>query len=244
MIQTENLTKFFEDRKRGKITAVNHINLKVKEGEIFGMLGTNGAGKTTTLRMLATILSPSEGTAKVAGYDIVTQPSEVRETIGYLSGDTNLYVRLTAKEIIRYYGGLGGLDKQTIARRVEELTELFGLGEFLDTKIGKLSTGQRQRVSISRAIVHEPQLMIFDEPTSGLDPVQARHIIDFIRDCRKKNGHTILFSTHYLREAETLCDRIAIIHDGEIKALGTLNEILAETGTEDLEAAFFHLTTR
>ncbi len=240
MIQVDRLTKIFEDRKRGSITAVDHIVFDVREGEIFGLLGTNGAGKTTTLRMLATIFKPTEGTATVAGFDVVQQPHEVRANIGFLSGDTNLYTRLTAIEVLKYYAGLYGLKDHEIKSRLEELSRFFGLEDFNRKKIGKLSTGQRQRVNIARAIIHHPRLMIFDEPTAGLDPISSRHIIDFIRSS-KQDGRTILFSTHNLHEAEKLCDRIAIIHEGKLHAYGTLGEILIKTGTENLEQAFFRL---
>ncbi len=237
-IRCENLTKLFEDRKRGQIRAVDGISFEVRRGEIFGLLGTNGAGKTTTLRMLATILTPTEGRAEVAGFDVVEAPHQVRAAIGFLTGDTNLYARLTPREILAYYAGLFGLNRQQIEQRIELLSSRFELKEFLDTKVAKLSTGQRQRTSICRAIIQDPDLMIFDEPTAGLDPVSARHITDFIRESRG-TGRTVLFSTHYLREAEKLCDRIAIMDHGKIHATGTLVDILRETGSEDLEQAFF-----
>jgi sodium transport system ATP-binding protein len=240
MIDVRNLSKTFEDRKRGKIEAVRKVSFQVNEGEIFGLLGTNGAGKTTTLRTLATILQPTSGTAIVAGHDVTAEPAKVRERIGYLTGDTNLYTRLTPREMLTYYANLFGLAKSDRAAAIDRVSARFGLGEFIDTKIGKLSTGQRQRTSISRAVLQQPKLMIFDEPTAGLDPISARHITEFIRESRQ-SGMTLLFSTHYLREAEKLCDRIAIMHEGDIRATGTLSEILAQTGADDLEAAFFSL---
>jgi len=240
MIKTEKLCKQFEDKKRGVVKAVNNVSFHVEAGEIFGLLGTNGAGKTTTLRMISTILKPSAGKATVVGYDVVEEPERVREGIGYLTGDTNLYERLTPREVLKYYANLFGMDNGEIGNRIEELSERFDLKEFVDTKIGKLSTGQRQRTSICRAIVQNPKLMIFDEPTAGLDPISARHITEFIRES-KREGSTLLFSTHYLREAEKLCDRIAIMHNGEIPLVGTLDEILEKTNTDDLEDAFFAL---
>ena len=239
LLEAKALTKVFEDKKRGKIRAVDNLSFSVQRGEIFGLLGTNGAGKTTTLRILATILRPTSGTAIVAGHDAVTQPDLVRASIGYLTGDTNLYTRLTPREVLSYYARLFGMEKEQISRTIDELSERFDLGEFIDTKIGKLSTGQRQRTSICRAIIQKPDLMIFDEPTAGLDPISARHIVEFIRECRTA-GRTVIFSTHYLREAEKLCDRIAIVHDGTLRALGTLEELLTKSNTTDLEDAFFH----
>lgn len=237
-IEIRGLEKTFEDKKRGLIRAVDNIDLVVHQGEIFGLLGTNGAGKTTTLRMLATMLSPTAGTATVAGFDVTRDAHQVRSSIGFLTGDTNLYARLTPREILAYYAGLFGMNKENSTRRIEELKQRFELTEFIDTKVGKLSTGQRQRTSICRAIIQNPDLMIFDEPTVGLDPVSARHITDFIRQARG-TGKTVLFSTHYLREAEKLCDRIAIMDRGKIHAIGTLEEILKQSGTDDLEEAFF-----
>ncbi len=240
MIQTSGLTKVFKDKKKGELVAVDHLDLEVCEGEIYGLLGTNGAGKTTTLRMLATVFQPTEGTAAVAGYDTVKQPNDVRRSIGFLSGDTNLYARLTGREVIEYYGGLYGMSRSEARTRVEELSGALSMEKFFDKKYSKMSTGQKKRVSIARAIVHNPKLMIFDEPTSGLDPIAARHIVEFIRSCGGEK-RTVLFSTHYLREAETLCDRIGVLHEGRLKAVGTLEEILAETGKDDLEQAFYHL---
>lgn len=240
VIEAKGLTKVFEDKKRGEIRAVDGLSFEVHQGEIFGLLGTNGAGKTTTLRMLATILKPTSGGAVVAGKDILTSPHEVRSSIGFLTGDTNLYARLTPREILAYYAGLFGLSQQAASERIDALSARFGLAEFIDSKIGKLSTGQRQRTSICRSIIQDPDLMIFDEPTAGLDPVGARHIVEFIRD-QRGGGKTVLFSTHYLAEAEKLCDRIAIMDHGRVHAVGTLEEILRQTGTDDLEGAFFSL---
>ncbi len=240
MISTQGLTKVFKDKKKGTVVAVDHLDLDVREGEIYGLLGTNGAGKTTTLRMLATVFQPTEGAARVAGFDTVKQPDEVRRAIGFLSGDTNLYARLTGREVMAYYGGLYGMKGQELKDRVEELNAALHMEKFIDKKYGKMSTGQKKRVSIARSIVHNPKLMIFDEPTSGLDPIAAKHIVDFIRSCGGEK-RTVLFSTHYLREAETLCDRIGVLHEGTLKAVGTLEEILAETGKDDLEQAFYYL---
>ncbi|HEB84593.1 MAG TPA: ABC transporter ATP-binding protein [Bacteroidetes bacterium] len=240
MIEAQNLTKVFEDGKRGPVVAVDHITFSVRKGEIFGLLGTNGAGKTTTLRMLATLLTPTEGTAEVAGFDVRRQPRQVRESIGFLTGDTKLYDRLTPREVLTYYARLYGLSRSEAAGRTEEIARLFGMDSFLTRKYGKLSTGQKQRVSIGRAVIHHPRLMIFDEPTAGLDPISARHIHQFIRACREE-GRTVFFSTHYLREAEHLCDRLAVLHEGTIRAVGTLEEVLATTGAADLEEAFFAL---
>lgn len=240
MIRAEGLGKVFEDRKRGEIHAVRDLSFHVHRGEIFGLLGTNGAGKTTTLRMLATILKPTSGRAEVAGHDILNEPAAVRGAIGFLTGDTNLYARLTPLEILRYYARLFGMEKSQIEPRIKQLSERFDLGEFLQTKVAKLSTGQRQRTSICRAVIQDPELLIFDEPTAGLDPLSARHIVDFIRECRERN-RTVVFSTHQLREAETLCDRIGVMHEGSMRAVGTLEEILDQTDTDDLEDAFFRL---
>ncbi len=237
MIETFNLTKIFHDRKRGEIRAVDRVNFRCQPGQIYGLLGANGAGKTTTLRLLATILQPTEGTARVAGYDIQEQPDKVRANVGFLSTATALYGRLTAKETVEYFGRLNGLNGGALKRRVDELFALLEIGEFADRRCEKLSTGMKQKVSIARTLVHDPPVMIFDEPTLGLDVMTARTIVGFIRDCRSR-GKTVVFSTHVMSEAEKLCDTIGIIHDGKLLAEGTLAALRQRTGLEDLEEIF------
>src|SRR3970040_531851 len=213
MIEALNLTKVFRDRKRGEIRAVDRVNFCCQPGQIYGLLGANGAGKTTTLRLLATILQPTDGTARVAGFDINDQPEKVRASVGFLSTATALYGRLTARETVEYFGRLNGLDGGALKKRVDELFALFDVGEFSDRRCDKLSTGMKQKVSIAPTMVHDPAVMIFDEPTLGLDVMAARTIVGFIRDCRDR-GKTVLFSSHVMSEVEKLCDFVGIIHQG------------------------------
>jgi sodium transport system ATP-binding protein len=239
MIEAEGLTKRFHDRRGREVCAVDHVSFRCPPGQIYGLLGSNGAGKTTTLRILATILKPSEGTARVAGYDVVRDPEQVRKRVGFLSTATALYDRLTARETIEYFARLNGLDNLGLRHRSRELIRRLGMEEFADRRCDKLSTGMKQRVSIARTLVHDPPVMIFDEPTAGLDVMSARAILGFIRGCRDERK-TVLFSTHVLREAEKLCDTIGVIHRGRLVAEGTLAELCARYGGE-LEDVFVRL---
>lgn len=240
MIETQNLTKLFHDRKRGEIRAVDAVSFRCQPGQVYGLLGANGAGKTTCLRLLATILQPSSGTARVAGFDIRERPEQVRANVGFLATSTALYGRLTARETVEYFGRLNGLDGTRLRERIDELFTTFGIHEFADRRCEKLSTGMKQKVSIARTLVHDPPVMIFDEPTVGLDVMTARTIVDFIRSCRER-GKTIIFSTHVMVEAEKLCDVIAFIHNGKILTEGTLGELQARHGRQDLEDIFVHV---
>ncbi|RJP74776.1 MAG: ATP-binding cassette domain-containing protein [Candidatus Zixiibacteriota bacterium] len=237
MIQVTDLTKSFSDKKRGVVKAVDGISFTCRPGEIYGLLGPNGAGKTTTLRLLSTVLEPDSGTAVVAGHDLLNDPGGVRASIGFLSGDTGLYRRLSAREILRYFASLYGMTGAAFQARLEVLTGLLEMGEFLDAKTDKLSTGQKQRVSIARTVIHDPPVLILDEPTAGLDIIASRAIIEFIARARAAQK-TILFSTHVMREAERLCDRVGIIHRGRLAAQGTLEELRRQFGSPDLEEVF------
>lgn len=243
MIIAENLTKIFRDRKRGLVRAVNNLSLTCRPGQIFGLLGANGAGKTTTLRMLGTLLETTHGNATIAGYDINENPQEVRRCIGFLSGSTALYGRLTAREMIEYFGQLNNLKGTDLSRRVDELIERLEIGEFQNGRCDKLSTGQKQRVSIARSIVHRPPVMIFDEPTSGLDVMTSQTIMTFIEQCRSDNL-TVVFSTHIMSEVERLCDRVAIVHHGVVAAEGSVNELRQQTGETVMENAFLKIVHR
>lgn len=237
MIEAENLCKNFHDKKRGEIHAVSGVSFHCKPGEIYGLLGANGAGKTTTLRMLATILEPSDGTARVAGFDVVKDAQKVRANVGFLSTATALYGRLSAQEMVEYFARLYGLDEDTIRRRGDELFARLEMNEYRDRRCDKLSTGMKQKVSIARTLMHDPPVMIFDEPTLGLDVMAARTIVAFIRECRT-NGKTVIFSTHVMSEVEKLCDRIGIIHGGKLLAEGTLADLRRQYGNESLEDIF------
>jgi sodium transport system ATP-binding protein len=233
------LAKYFYDESRGEVHAVDGIDFVCRAGEVFGLLGANGAGKTTTLRMLATILTPSTGTATVMGHDVAEAPAAVRRQIGFYSASTALYPRLTARETIRYFGELGGLPRAELAARVGSLIERFGIGSYADVRVEKLSSGMKQKVSIARTVVHDPPVLIFDEPTVGLDVLSAREMREAIAGLRDE-GKAILYSTHIMSEAEQLCDRIAIIHGGRIHACDTLTGLREATGRHYLEDIFVH----
>ncbi len=240
VIQVAGLTKTFPDAKRGTVHAVDHVSFNVAKGEILGLLGPNGAGKTTTLRMLATVLKPSEGTARLNGRDVLTEPGEVRRSIGFLSGDMGLYHRLTPRETLLFFGELNGLKGPALKARVAEICDRFGITGFAATPIDKLSTGMRQRVAIARTLVHDPPILILDEPASGLDVPTARVIEQFISGARGA-GKSIILSTHVMEEAEYLCDRIAVIHEGAIKIIGTMADLRAATGKQRLREIFLDL---
>src|ERR1700675_4844941 len=224
MIEARSLSKRFHDKKRGQICAVENVSFTCRPGSIYGLLGANGAGKTTTLRMLATILEPSDGTALVFGHDIVEDPEKVRASVGFLSTATALYPRLTAQEMVEYFGRLNGLDEATLKKRIDDIFNRLDMNSFRDRRCDKLSTGMKQKVSTARTLVHDPPVMIFDEPTLGLDVMTARTIVAFIRECRAQ-GKTVLFSTHVMSEAEKLCDNIGIIHQGRLLAEGSLTAL-------------------
>jgi len=237
MIEARHLVKRFHDRKRGSVCAVDGVSFGCQPGEIYGLLGANGAGKTTLLRILATILAPTEGVAIVAGFDVTKDPQMVRSRVGFLSTATALYGRLSAQEMVEYFGRLHGLDEAALRQRIDELFTRLDMNEFRDRRCDRLSSGMKQKVSIARTLVHDPSVMIFDEPTSGLDVMAARAIVAFIRECRD-SGKTVVFSTHVMSEAEKLCDRIGIIHDGRLLAEGALAELRARFAIQDLEDLF------
>jgi sodium transport system ATP-binding protein len=237
MIETRGLTKVFRDKKRGEIRAVDKVSFVCKPGQIYGLLGANGAGKTTTLRMLATILEPTDGTAVVCGHDVVDDPQKVRANVGFLSAATALYPRLTAQEMVEYFGRLNGLDDSTLKKRVDDIFNRLDMNSFRDRRCDKLSTGMKQKTSIARTLIHDPQVMIFDEPTIGLDIMTARTIIGFIRECRERSK-TVIFSTHVMSEVEKLCDTIGIIQSGKLLAEGSLEELRERYNEADLEEIF------
>ena len=243
MIHVERLTKSFSDLRRGTVCALDHVSFDVQPGEIFGLLGPNGAGKTTCLRILSTVLRPTDGLATIAGYDVATHPAEVRSSIGFMSGNTGLYDRMTAWELVEYYGRLYGMPEDKLQRRLEELFTTLQMHDFRDTLGAKMSTGMRQKVSIARTIIHDPPVMIFDEPTSGLDVLVARALLKPIASL-KDQGKCIIFSTHIMREVEKLCDRVAIIHKGRILAEGSVPELQQRYGQTDMEELFFDLISK
>jgi sodium transport system ATP-binding protein len=237
MIEARQLVKRFRDKRHGDVCAVNGVSFSCRPGEVYGLLGANGAGKTTALRILATILAPTGGTAVVAGFDVAKDPQSVRARVGFLSAATALYGRLSAQEMVEYFGRLHGLDEPLLRRRIDEIFTRLEMNAFRDRRCDQLSTGIKQKVSIARTLVHDPPVMIFDEPTMGLDVMAARTIVAFIRECRD-HGKTVVFSTHVMSEVEKLCDRVGIIHRGELRAEGTLPELRARFGVQDLEELF------
>ncbi len=239
-VVVDGLHKTFRAPDGSEVRAVDGLSFTCAPGEIVGLLGPNGAGKTTALRILATILRPTSGTARVAGCDVERDPDGVRRRLGYVSASTGVYERLTARETLTYYARLHGMEPARIARRVDEVLALLEMGDFCDRVAGRLSAGQRQKVSLARAIVHDPPVLILDEPTANLDVIVARNVIEFVRDARGA-GRAILLSTHVFSEAEKLCDRVVVVHHGHELASGTLPELYATTGTRDLEDAFFKL---
>jgi sodium transport system ATP-binding protein len=241
MIEVRDLSKWFP-AKGGRATAVDAVRFTVRPGEVFGLLGPNGAGKTTTLRVLCTLLAPSAGTATVAGYDVVRQPAEVRRHVGFLSASTGVYDRMTAWEMVRYYGRLHQLPDDVLRPRLEELFATLQMTDFRDVMGAKLSTGMRQKVSIARALVNDPPVLIFDEPTNGLDVLVQRAVLESIKRLRGQ-GKTILFSTHIMREVERLCDRVAIMARGKVVCCGTLDELRELYRQDDLEELFFALVS-
>ncbi len=243
MIVVEDLSKSFSDFRRGRVTAVDGVSFECLPGECFGLLGPNGAGKTTTLRMLSTVLRPTGGRALVAGYDVVRAPDKVRSLIGFMSANTGIYDRMTAWELVAYFGQLYGMEAGPLRERMERIFAWLQMNEFRDVLGSKLSTGMKQKVSIARTIVHDPPVLIFDEPTSGLDVLVARAVRQTIAELRDE-GKTIIFSSHSMHEVAKLCSRIAIIHKGRLQAIGLLDDLRQQCGEPDLEELFFHLIER
>ncbi|REJ72641.1 MAG: ATP-binding cassette domain-containing protein [Planctomycetota bacterium] len=243
MIAVEQLTKEFADLQRGSVVALDGATFQVQPGEVFGLLGPNGAGKTTCLRILSTVLKPTSGRAVVAGYDVAEHPERVRNNIGFMSSNTGLYDRMTAWELVEYYGRLYGMPEGPLQERLETIFETLQMNDFRDLLSSKMSTGMKQKVSIARTIVHDPPVLIFDEPTSGLDVLVARAVLKTIESL-KEQGKCIIFSTHIMREVERLCDRVAIIHRGRILDMGGLTELSQRHQQPDMEELFFHLIDR
>ncbi len=220
VIVTENLSRSFGDK-----TAVDHLNLTVQRGEVFGFLGPNGAGKTTTVRLLNGVLAISGGRAQVLGFDVATQATEIRRRTGVLTETPSLYEPLTARENLLFFGDLYGVPSDELESRADAMIEEFGLGERANDRVGTYSKGMRQRLTIARALLHEPPLLFFDEPTASLDPSASRMVIEMIRELSHQRGRTIFLCTHNLAEAQELCDRVAVIDQGMLQAVGTPREL-------------------
>lgn len=249
MIKVENLRKEFTLTKQQqkefatttkKALAVNDISFECQPGKVFSLLGPNGAGKTTTLRMLSTIFKPTQGTIEIAGIDAVKNPQEARKKIGFLTGSTGLYARLTPNEVIAYFAQLYGIPKAEYEARKEHLYTLLDMHDFQHKRIRKLSTGMKQKVSICRTMIHDPEVVIFDEPTSGLDVITAENIIKLIQDC-KVQGKTVIFSSHIMSEVDLLCDDLAIIHKGNLLYSGTMADFRNNMQEDNLTAEFIRI---
>ncbi len=243
MINVQSLTKHYSDLRRGRFEALKGVSFRAGEGEIFGLLGPNGAGKTTALRILSTVLRPSGGSASVNGYDVVTQSAQVRRHIGFMSANTAVYDRMTGWEMVEYFGRLHGMPRDLLAERMEAIFDRLKMNDTRDVLGAKMSTGMKQKVSVARAVVHDPPVLIFDEATAGLDVLVARALLNTIAELRD-GGKCVIYSTHIMREAEKLCDRIAILHRGEILAAGTLDEVRQQHQEHDLEELFFQLISQ
>jgi sodium transport system ATP-binding protein len=243
MIEVQGLTKHYADLRRGRFVALDGLSFRAQPGQIYGLLGPNGAGKTTALRILSTVLRPTGGTARVNGFDVVRDAAQVRRHIGFMSANTAVYDRMTAWEMVEYFGRLHGIQPAELKERMESIFEKLKMNDIRDVLGAKMSTGMRQKTSIARAIVHDPPVLIFDEATAGLDVLVARALLHRVAELRD-SGKCIIFSTHIMREAEKLCDRVAIMHRGNILAEGTLEQLRDEHGENDLEELFFQLISR
>lgn len=249
MIEVSNLTKEFElsrqqqkelNTKEKIARAVDNVSFTCEKGRVFSLLGPNGAGKTTTMRMLSTIFKPTSGSIRIAGVDAINDSQEARKKIGFLTGSTGLYARLTPDELIDYFAALYNVSKDDRENRKEHLYNLLGMHEFRGKRIGKLSTGMKQKVSICRTMIHDPEVVVFDEPTSGLDVITAENIIQLIRDC-KDQGKTVIFSSHIMSEVDLLCDDMAIIHKGKLLFSGTMEDFRTNMQADNLTAEFIRI---
>lgn len=248
MLEAEHLIKTFIKNEKNNVkisfNAVDDISLKVESGEIVGIIGPNGAGKTTLLRMLGNLMKPTSGEISIYyNNEKVKDEVSIKKNIGYLSGNTKLYGRLTTRELLEIAGKIYGMSENEIKIRINEVSRVLDMSSFIDNRIEKLSTGQTQRASISRCIMHNPKLYIFDEPTLGLDILSSNAIIDFMLQ-ERANNKAVLYSTHYLEEAEKLCDRIIIINKGKILASGTVEELKAMSDNGNMREVFSNLIGR
>lgn len=237
MIQAVHLRKVFSTSGNNTVEAVADASFAVDSGEIFGLLGPNGAGKTTLLRMLATIIQPTSGYCIVGDARSDLAPEQIRRSTGFLSGNTKLYGRLKARELLEYFGALHSMNKDILHETVKNLASRLDMEEILERRCDSLSTGQLQKVNIGRVLLHDPPVLILDEPTLGLDILTSETILEFIQDA-KRRGRSIIFSTHYMTEAELLCDRVGLIHRGNILAIGSKSELYNKTGADNLKDAF------
>lgn len=249
MIKASNLFKEFKLSKKQKrengtsedvYRAVNDVSFECKPGRIFSLLGPNGAGKTTTLRMLSTMVVPTRGTIEICGIDIAKNPNEARKKIGFLTGSTGLYERLTPDEVLKYFADLHDVSKEDFEKRKEHYYSLMNMHDFRSKKIGQLSTGMKQKVSIARTMIHNPDVVVFDEPTSGLDVITSENIITLIRNC-KEEKKTVIFSSHIMTEVDLLCDDLAIINKGKVVFEGSMEQFRTGMKSETLTGEFIRI---
>jgi len=240
IVVVHELTKVFPTTEGGEKRAVDGLSFTVEPGQIYGLLGPNGAGKTTTLRMLAGLLTPTSGWVRLCGYDPQRDREASKRSLGYLTASTGLYQRLSPRELLRYFGELLGMDRTAIDRRIEALVDWLDMGSFADLRCGGLSTGQKQRTNIARALMGDPPILVMDEPTLGLDVLTNRVVLDFIR-AEGRRGKAIIMSTHYLDEAERLCDHFGLIHEGRLVGEGDLARLQALSGRQRLSEIFLGL---
>ena len=243
MIQIHEVTKKFQDKKKS-VTALKHVSFTVKEGQVVGLLGENGAGKTTLLRSIATLLTPTDGSIEVAGFDTVRKLDEIKKRIGVLfGGETGLYDRFTARENLVYFASLYGLSKHETKIRIDDLALKFGMRDYLDRKVGGFSKGMRQKVAIARTLIHNPEIILFDEPTTGLDITSSNVFRQLVHEL-KRDGKTILFSSHIMEEVSMLCDSVAMIHKGELVCHEDLEMLYTLEGSRDLNYIFMSKLVR
>ena len=240
MIHVRQLSKTYEDLHTGGFIALNKVNFDAMPGQIFGLLGPNGAGKTTALRILSTVLKPTSGTATINGFEVQKHAEQVRHQIGFVSTNTAIYDRMTAWEMVQYFGRLYGMDPDKLQMRMESLFDRFQMNNIRNVLGSKMSTGMKQKVSIARAIIHDPPVLIFDEATLGLDILVARQVLRTVEQLRDQ-GKCILFSSHNMSEVRRLCDRIAIMNRGQILTDGTIEELQEKHQQDDIEELFFQL---
>lgn len=249
MIEVQSLVKEYRINKKQQasgrlsspvVRAVDDVTFTCQPGRVYALLGPNGAGKTTTLRAIATMIKPTSGRISVGGAEVTAHPIEVRKKLGFLTGSTGLYDRLTPTEVVKYFADLNGVDKRTFTGRKDQLFTLLGIHDFANKRIGKLSTGMKQKVSIARTMIHDPQVVVFDEPTAGLDVITANSIIELIRQS-KEEGKTVLFSTHIMGEVELLSDDIGVLHEGKLLYNNTFDQFKSDMKADSLVEAFIDL---
>jgi sodium transport system ATP-binding protein len=243
MIDIQQVTKKFEGKK-SSVTALKHVTLSVKEGQVVGLLGENGAGKTTLLRTIATLLEPTEGSVSVCGFSTTSGGDEIKKRIGVLfGGETGLYERLTARENLEYFAVLYGLSRHETKVRIDELARMFGMRDYLDRKVGGFSKGMRQKVAIARTLLHDPEIILFDEPTTGLDITSSNVFRQLVHQLKHK-GKTIIFSSHIMEEVSMLCDSVAMMHMGELIYHGNIEDLYKSEGSRDLNYIFMSKLVR